>query len=435
MGAIETFSAADATPVELPRKRGADAPSAIEPERIERLLERSEPMGHWPTPIRALYESEVVARLAREQHFLFLFGLLVCLATILVDMAVAPEMVKEGAVLRVLAVAPLTLIGLFASARRWNNVAAFCVGAAPVAFAVVIVHLALHLPPHASARYLAAAALLMGFANMILPFTLRGLVVFDIAYIAAAFAVNVWSFSGDPAQNLGYFVLLVIISGATLFVAHRLEALRQNNFLLNLRARITSEELLAANERLQALSDRDPLTGLANRRCFEREFDEMVEREICGGARRGSTPCQIAVLMIDLDHFKAFNDTHGHQAGDECLRIIGHELSAALQHVGGIVARYGGEEFVGAVCEDTPGDIARAAEDIRRTIASQPIPVGGPGRSLVTGSIGVALAPLEGEICRDALIKTADAALYAAKRSGRNRVETIAIDEAAALRA
>ncbi len=429
MGAIETISARDATPVEPVSDRASGGDPAIEPERIDRLIEQSEPVGHWPAPIRELYDSEVVARLSRDEHFLFLLGLLVCLATILVDMVVAPGMVKEGAVLRVLAVAPLTMLGLFAGARKWHSVAAFCVGASPIAFAVVIVHLALHMPPENAARYLAAAALLMGFANIILPFTLRGLVLFDFAYITAAFAVNVWSGPGDPAHNLDFLILLMIIATATLPVAHRFEHLRQSNFLLNLRARITSEELLEANERLQALSDRDPLTGLANRRCFEREFDSMVERissaETCGSG----AACRIAVLMIDLDHFKAFNDTHGHQAGDECLRLVGRELGQRLEHAGGLAARYGGEEFVAAICEETPGDAGRVAEELRQTISTLLIPVGPSGRSVVTTSIGISLAPLHTAICREQLINTADAALYHAKRSGRNRVNAIALDD------
>jgi len=406
----------------------AEALPAIDPERIDAIIKNSQLDINWPWQIRALYDQEVVERLSREEHFLFLLGLLVCLATILVDMAVYPEMVQEGAILRVLAVAPITLIGLIAGARKWTSIASFCVGASPIAFAVVIVHLSMHLPPESAARYLAAASLLLGFANIVLPYSLRGLVIFDLAYITAAFATNVWSGSGDPTHNLDFLMQLAIIALATVPVAHRFERLRQHNFLLNLRARITSSELLEANERLRALSERDPLTGLANRRCFKREFDELLEKCECDGTTDAKPHRRIALMMIDLDHFKAFNDTHGHQAGDECLRMVGRELAQLLDHVDGIAARYGGEEFIAAVCEETLGDVGRVAEDIRHRISTLLVPVGASGRSLVTTSIGIALAPIAGDICRDDLIKTADAALYKAKRAGRNRVKAIEIE-------
>ncbi|MEM8724851.1 MAG: GGDEF domain-containing protein [Pseudomonadota bacterium] len=439
MGVIETFSADDVTPVDAAGPVGVTpavvGPADTEPtlpqidaEQIDAIIDDAKPLLRWPGAIRALYEQEVVDRLAREERFLFLLGLLVCLATILVDMVVNPAMVKEGAILRVLAVAPITLFGLIASARKWHAVASFSVGASPIAFAVVIVHLSLHLPPESSARYLAAAALLMGFANIILPFALRGLVLFNIGYIAAAFAVNMWSGPGNAAHNLDFLVLLTIIACATIPIAHRFERLRQNNFLLNLRARVTSRELLEANERLRALSERDPLTGLPNRRCFERVFEELVEQRLWGNTTEAPPKGRIAVMMIDLDHFKAFNDTHGHQAGDECLRLVGHELGSLLDNADGVAARYGGEEFVAALYEETHGDIGRIAEQVRDRISTLLIPVGPSGRSIVTTSIGVALAPLDSEVSREELIKTADAALYDAKRAGRNRVEAIEID-------
>ncbi|MEL7218694.1 MAG: GGDEF domain-containing protein [Pseudomonadota bacterium] len=438
MGAIHTISADDATviePVAVTGSAKANAPADIDPERIDAVMASGEPDTHWPAPIQSLYRDEVTERIASDGHFLFLLGLLVCLATILIDVLIDPGIAKEGAVIRILAVAPITLLGLVASARRWTRITAFCVGAAPIAFASVIVHLGVHLPPEDTAKYLAAVCMLVGFANFVLPFSMRGLIIFDIGYIAIAFATNIWSGPGDPAYNLDFLVLLAIIAIATIPIAHRFEKLRQHNFLLNLRARITSHKLLEANERLTALSERDPLTGLPNRRCFQREFDELVEARLCPenpDANANATPrCRIAVLMIDLDHFKAFNDTHGHQAGDECLRLVGRELAQSLDHVDGIATRYGGEEFVAAVCEETLGDVGSVAEEVRHKISSLLIPVGASGRSIVTASIGIALASIDGDIDRDELIKTADAALYNAKRSGRNRVKAIELEPAA----
>ena len=337
-------------------------------------------------------------------------------------------MVREGAVMRVLAVAPITLAGLIANAREWHRFASFCVGASPIAFAVVIVHLSLHLPPEGASRYLAAACLLLGFANIVLPYSLRGLVLFNLAYVTAAFAANVWGGPAHPTNNLDFLVLLAIIGCSTLPLAYRFECLRQHNFLLALRAEATSSELRAANERLRDLSDRDSLTGLANRRCFTRVFNEMIVQRGREDNSVGRPSCRVAVMMIDLDYFKAFNDTHGHTAGDECLRMVGHELGSILDCEGGVASRYGGEEFVVAMFEEQAGDIGRIAEDIRHAIATLLLPVGRSGRSLITASIGIGFATLDQGASLDELIENADAALYNAKRAGRNRVKVIELE-------
>ncbi|MEM7666448.1 MAG: GGDEF domain-containing protein [Pseudomonadota bacterium] len=407
----------------------------IDSEQIDAIVQEGRPHSRWPDAIRTLYDDEIVRRLSREEHFLFLLGLLICLATILIDQIVNPDMVREGAVLRVLAVAPITLVGLIASANKWHQIASFCVGASPIAFATVIVHLSLHLPPESAARYLAAAAIMLGLANIVLPYALRGLILFDLAYLTAAFAANVWGRPDNPTHNLDFLVLLAIIGCSTLPLAWRFERLRQHNFLLTLRSNATSIELLTANERLRDLSDRDPLTGLPNRRCFARVFDEMVESRRLEDASADGPSRRIAVMMIDLDHFKAFNDTHGHTAGDECLSMVGHELASIVDRENAIAARHGGEEFVIAVVEEADGDIGRVAEDVRHQIATLLLPVGRSGRSMITTSIGVAIAALDQTVSRDALLETADAALYDAKRAGRNRIKAIEIEPVAALTA
>lgn len=432
MGVMDSFSSAEAALL-CARPGARDDTAPIDSEQIDAIVRQGQPQRKWPAAIRTLYDEEIVQRLSREEHFLFLLGLLICLATILIDQLVNPGMVKEGAVLRVLAVAPITLLGLIASANKWHQVASFCVGASPIAFAMVIVHLSLHLPADGAARYLAAAAILLGLANIILPYSLRGLILFDFAFVVAAFAASVWSEPGSPTNNLDFLVLLGIIACATLPLAWRFERLRQHNFLLAQRSEATSKELRAANERLRDLSDRDPLTGLANRRCFQRVFDEMVEEQRLNDAITGRPAGRIAVMMIDLDHFKAFNDTHGHKAGDECLSMVGHELASIIERENGIAARYGGEEFVVAICEEADGDIGRIAENVRHRIATLLLPVGRSGRSIITASIGIGFMLLDQMVSRDAILETADVALYNAKRAGRNRVKVIEIEPDPAL--
>ena len=431
MGVVRPISAEDvATLVQELEPAGVAVHDAepVDADTIDAIARARHSPRHWPAWLRTEYETEVAGRVIRDQHFLFLLGLLVCLATILIDAVVNPAMIEEGAILRVLAVAPITLLGLVAGAREWKTLTAFCVGASPIAFAVVIVHLSLHLPAETAARYLTAPALLLGFANLALPYSLRGLVVFDIAFIAATLVTGIASHPVDPLHHLDFVILELIIALGTIQLARRFEQLRQHNFLLTMRARTTSSELLQANRQLRDLSNRDALTGLANRRFFNRLFDEMVEERHCANMFGSQQDCRIAILMIDIDHFKSFNDTHGHQAGDEALRIVGHELASILECADGIAARYGGEEFIAAVCETGDDEVSRIAEDIRERIATRLVPVGRSGRSVITASIGVALTQLDATPQREDLIRVADEALYNAKRDGRNQVRVIPVE-------
>ncbi|WP_298471259.1 GGDEF domain-containing protein [uncultured Erythrobacter sp.] len=428
MGAIQTISAADAAPAEPEPVSGSDASSEIALESVDRIIESAEPLRRWPDAIRSRYQETVTKRFYQEQHFLFMLGLLSCLATIAVDYLIAPSVARDGFVYRVLAVCPITLVGLYAASRRWTILTKICMTAAPSAFIAVLVVLAVNLPPENTAQYLTATPLIVGLANIVMPYTMRELVLFNAALIVTAATALVLGSPFPLVAYLDYLVLLTVVALSTLPIALRFERLRQRNFVLNLRSTMTSEKLLQANERLRALSERDPLTGLPNRRCFERVFEEMVEQRLWANTTDGKPQGRIAVLMIDLDHFKAFNDTHGHQAGDGCLRLVGHELGSLLDKAGGVAARYGGEEFVAAVYEEALGDIGRVAEEVRHRISTMLVPVGPSGKSIVTTSIGIALAPMDGEVNREDLIETADAALYNAKRAGRNRVKAIEID-------
>jgi diguanylate cyclase (GGDEF)-like protein len=174
-------------------------------------------------------------------------------------------------------------------------------------------------------------------------------------------------------------------------------------------------ELRTANRHLEALASIDSLSGLANRR----SFDARLEAE---WQRAANLKRPIALMMIDVDHFKLFNDNYGHLEGDQCLRVIGETLAAAANHKADFAARYGGEEFV-LLLPDT--DLAAAlglAERLRTAVSTLAIGHGFAPSGHVTVSIGVAvLTPGTGDDPQ-ALIEAADAGLYAAKRNGRNRV-------------
>jgi diguanylate cyclase len=180
---------------------------------------------------------------------------------------------------------------------------------------------------------------------------------------------------------------------------------------------LSNERLIEVNHRLETLSLTDPLTGVANRRRFEAALEEEWRR-----AMRDHTP--LALMLVDVDLFKAFNDAHGHQAGDECLRRVAQVLSIGTRRAGDLLARYGGEEFVlifpGMGEETAMGH----ADRMRRAVAD--IGLSHPRSPLaahVTVSIGVAGIGPDNEVGdASTLVARADDALYRAKRAGRDQV-------------
>ena len=166
-------------------------------------------------------------------------------------------------------------------------------------------------------------------------------------------------------------------------------------------------------EALRIQSIRDPLTGLFNRRYLE----ESGERELYRMAR-GKKPAGFA--MMDLDHFKRFNDTFGHEGGDALLRAFGQFLREHLRKED-IACRYGGEEFCVFFGESSLDDTLRRAEQLRSEVNDLAVKLGGQSLGVITISIGVASYPANGTILSD-LVAAADSALYQAKAEGRNRV-------------
>lgn len=198
--------------------------------------------------------------------------------------------------------------------------------------------------------------------------------------------------------------------------------LQQENKALLQSLQQQNSELQRVNQILRDLAERDSLTGLYNHRYFQ----EHIAREIAR-AHRHDRP--FSLLFLDLDHFKRYNDTHGHPQGDELLRELAGILRERLRQ-SDMAARYGGEEFV-LVLPETPREGALiVAEGICRRVADAPF----KGRErqpdgAVTISIGIATYPLDGNCAAD-LIERADHALYEAKQAGRNCVRAAASPDA-----
>jgi len=175
---------------------------------------------------------------------------------------------------------------------------------------------------------------------------------------------------------------------------------------------------------LQQLAERDGLTGLANRRSLDAYLDTEWRR----GMRQGSP---VSLILVDIDHFKRYNDHYGHLKGDECLRTVAASLQAALFRPADLAARYGGEEFAIVLPATDVYGAASVAERLRDVVHGLEIAhEAAPEHGRVTISLGVAGLVAEREGHSDSLVALADAALYRAKAGGRNRFE---IAESAAM--
>lgn len=174
-------------------------------------------------------------------------------------------------------------------------------------------------------------------------------------------------------------------------------------------------KLETANRELEELASRDSLTGLHNRRYF----DEVFTKELFRARRYGTS---LGLIMVDLDYFKSYNDTHGHLEGDVCLKKVAAAMAGAMRRPADLVARFGGEEFVILLPEtDKPG-IFKVAEILEKKVSDLAIPHKASIVSdYVTLSMGIALLPAGNKISEGELLSRADHALYQAKRQGRNQ--------------
>jgi diguanylate cyclase (GGDEF)-like protein len=209
----------------------------------------------------------------------------------------------------------------------------------------------------------------------------------------------------------GSVPLALVTIAITLAANYTLEREYRLHYLQRLLGRIQGAQLSEMVEQLHELSLRDPLTGVANRRAL----DELLE-DLCARRER------FAVIIVDVDAFKAFNDTYGHQIGDDCLRRISAMLRASLRFTTDRVARMGGEEFAVVLPRTAIEDARTIAERMRRSVYDLQIPhAGSPTTRMVSISAGV--SAYGGGSSPAQVIADADKALYRAKVLGRNRVE------------
>jgi diguanylate cyclase (GGDEF)-like protein/PAS domain S-box-containing protein len=187
-----------------------------------------------------------------------------------------------------------------------------------------------------------------------------------------------------------------------------------NRVLMEERIKYSYNELKQSNTMLEYLVNIDALTGIYNRRYLKDQL--RIQWKIAIRQKQ-----LLSIFMLDIDHFKKYNDTYGHAAGDEALKRIAQELSHSFVKSTDFVARYGGEEFIILTIGGDPSQIAQYAELVVKKVSALSIPQGGSDKNIVTVSLGFSSAwPSRDQVYSD-IIKQADEALYQAKNSGRNR--------------
>lgn len=334
------------------------------------------------------------------------------------DALLLPDIFPLTAYVRLFVFSPLLLLALLwlrhpSSARFRDGLVMLMVW-----LAAASILLFLCLSKHSNvAHYQMGLILVVMFGTILvrLPFwkaTVCALVVV-LAYIAT---VCVWVGGLAPDLILNASVVLFVAVIMSLVANYQMEFDARRAYAQDLLQELNGLRLSQANADLLRLSRLDGLTEIANRRAFDEAF-ALAWKD----TQRSQKP--LAVIMLDVDAFKAYNDQYGHAAGDECLQKIAHVLMGALFRSHDLAARYGGEEFVVLLPDTDDAAAFHVAERMLAGVHELQLPhAGNPAAPVVTFSAGVAAVIPLLTVSPQAVLKAADDALYAAKQVGRNRI-------------
>ncbi|WP_439652014.1 GGDEF domain-containing protein [Pelagibacterium xiamenense] len=270
----------------------------------------------------------------------------------------------------------------------------------------------------------AGEALTERYLNIMLFVAVTGIIIFNVPYLMTkglalaalclylAFQLQIPGI--EIKSTLSGFFFFASGVGATVVARRTMTVLAQKSFLLELRDRRNMFELAESNRRLEQIAKIDALTGVANRHWMREKLDALW--------RQGD---RVALLMCDIDDFKALNDHLGHLEGDRCLADVAKIIEGSVRADLDSVARYGGEEFLVLLPGVTETEAMATAERIRRRVMAAKLPNPGSRVSaVVTLSVGVAVGSTRGgALTAEELQTQADTALYFAKRAGRNQVQ------------
>lgn len=382
---------------------------------VEQTLAQGFPLLFFPRSLEADFQLDCQPRRLSLITEAGVASVLLYAGMLLADWLLTPDTLWLALFLRMAVFAPVILVGLLLI-RSWRRPA---VSEWLIAFAgmlaVVLTSLIL-----LSAQGKWGYARLVEF-NIIVVYTCTlarfwpalALGVFALV-VHTALAVTLVDFTGVLGINVSLLAFVVLCF--TLYGNYTLERDERMAYLMAQREAALQDALQASHEQLARLATTDSLTEVANRR----SADTFLAQSWAHAQARG---LPMALVMIDIDHFKRYNDHYGHPAGDRCLQAVAAALSACSRRAGDLVARIGGEEFLLIMTDVEPRTALSVAQRVRDAVQALAVPHAGSTCSdVVTVSVGVAtLLPGEADQ-RAKLMRVADEALYAAKASGRNRV-------------
>jgi diguanylate cyclase (GGDEF)-like protein len=350
---------------------------------------------------------------------------------LLVDWLLIPDVLDMAALVRLGLFTPLCCLTIWGGWRyrafwlslpSWSLEAVVALHGVFAAFTVAFLLNLSHNP--LSYAYHAGYVIILVYGNVVQRLRFVWALPFTVA-VFAVHAVTLWRADNFPdAVRWPMLVFVLSVAGYTLMTNRRLEHEERQRYLASLRAQALREQLRNSHAQLELASRTDALTGVANRHGLEHHLSTLRRRSWMSGE-------SLAMLVLDVDHFKAFNDRYGHAAGDETLRWVAQVLreqvpadSGAMDDLPALVARWGGEEFVVVV----PGLHAQQAQALGERLVAQVRALAirherAPETGCVTVSAGAAVWDAAQLETLDEVMARADAALYLAKRRGRCRAE------------
>ena len=367
-----------------------------------------------PTRLRQRLSDARDLRHHREIRFLSIVVMIITLGSLLVDLLTIPGVFGRAAFVRVgicLTLATIAFVTPLAQ-LRWQKLF-FGLAAAGLAGSFIYSGSLAQEPDNILLSL--ASIILIGLAGPVLPFRRRETLAFLIgtAVLIGLLAIFFETHSFTDA----FLATLVLVSIGSGVLARRVQWLERQLLLQALLAEERANLLETSNEKLTRLSMQDPLTNLANRRWTEMAFAKDYAKSST------EAPGYTALVLLDLDHFKDFNDRYGHDAGDKCLQATAEVLRHAAEAHSGLAARFGGEEFVVLIRAIDSGEVQELAEALRVGIERIEIKLDSSSESVTcTTSIGAAIHRGSDAPVLSSLLKRADTALYRAKEEGRNRV-------------
>jgi len=364
---------------------------------------------------RLFHEQSQAARRAAARPGLYI-AVVVYLFFAVADLLLVPDVAIYTITARfavgVSALAILETLLRFDAGTEWLDVT--CAGAIILGYIGWLLPTATSVNHESVSYYMVFGTIFMMSANLFFTFRFRFSVVTSLLILSILYVVNYFVPSSSNYKLVfGAFYISCFVF--TSYINWKLNRERYNVFLNALEARNQHKEATERGKALLRLSRTDPLTGLENRRAVDERLRDLWN----AWQLHGST---FAVLLIDVDFFKRFNDHYGHQEGDRCLTLVADSLRRLVEMRNASIGRYGGEEFIVLSPLQTLEDVARLSEEIRETVETLGITHNErrDGTQVVTVSVGAAFTRDQAGTKLEKIIHEADRALYLAKANGRN---------------